>query len=235
MIDTILFDLDGTLLPMDIEVFIKHYFAELAIFCTRFGYEPHQLIEALKKATYRMLNHDGTKTNEEVFWNQWTADLGDKIAQHPLELESFYRNEFIKAKDGTNLEPLAKEAVDYLKNKGYRLILATNPMFPRIATEQRIIWAGLSVDDFIEITTYENYHYTKPNLLYYQEIMDKYNLKPEQCLMIGNDVEEDLVVEKLGIKTYLVTDHLIDRKDTDLSKQLSGSFKEMFDWIKENL
>lgn len=235
MIDTILFDLDGTLLPMDIDVFIKHYFVELANFCTRFGYEPQELIEALKKATYAMLHHDGHNTNETVFWHQWTRDLGEEISKHPQELESFYRNEFSKAKQGTSIQPLARDVVKYLKNKGYRLILATNPMFPRIATQQRVLWAGLDLDDFDEITTYETYHFTKPNLAYYEEILNKFDLNPQQCLMIGNDVQEDLIVNQISMKSYLVTDHIIDREKTDLTHQLSGTFEELVEWVKENL
>ena len=234
MIDTILFDLDGTLLPMDIDVFIKHYFVELSSYCTRWGYDPKRLIESLKKATYAMMNHDGSKTNEDVFWEHWVQDLGEEVLEHKEALEDFYLTDFIKAKQGTKVEPLAAEVVAYLKAKGYRIIVATNPMFPKVASVQRVKWAGLNAEDFEEITTYESYHYTKPNVKYYEEIFDRFNLRPQQCLMIGNDAQEDLVIAELGTEVYLVTDYLINRNQRDLSSINTGSFEEMFTWIRKN-
>lgn len=235
MIDTILFDLDGTLLPMDIDVFIKHYFVELATYCARWGYEPELLIDSLKKSTIKMLHHDGLKTNEQVFWDSWIKDLGPSMLQRKDDLETFYLTDFIKAKEGTKVEPLAKELIRYLKGKGYRLIVATNPMFPKVASKQRVKWAGLDPNDFEEITTYEDYHYTKPNVKYYEEIFDKFGLKPDQCFMIGNDALEDLAIAQLGVDGYLVTDYLINRENVDLSTIRTGQFSEMVQWVKENL
>ena len=92
-----------------------------------------------------------------------------------------------------------------MKGKGKKIYLATNPIFPRCATLNRIRWAGLSAEDFEEITTYETCRYSKPNVEYYRGILSECGLDPEECLMIGNDRKEDLAAGELGIHTYLVT------------------------------
>ena len=107
------------------------------------------------------------------------------------------------------------------------MILATNPIFPQVATYSRIRWAGLDPDDFTFITTYENSSYCKPNVEYYREIVEKMNLDPHQCLMIGNDVEEDMVSANLGMDSYLVTNCLINSKNKDLSNYQKGSMNDL--------
>ena len=119
----------------------------------------------------------------------------------------------------------------HLKSKGYRLIVATNPLFPEIATMSRIQWSGLDSHLFDEITTYEDYHYAKPNIKYYQEILEKFNIDPKDCLMVGNDAQEDLVVRELGIPTYLITDHLIDRSNGNYQSDYQGTMEEFLSFI----
>ena len=99
-------------------------------------------------------------------------------------------------------DPKAAKTVNALKDRGYRLVLATNPIFPLVATKNRASWAGLSVDDFELCTTYENSSFCKPNIKYYGEILSKLGMAPEECLMVGNDVDEDMIAEKLGMKFF---------------------------------
>ena len=73
----------------------------------------------------------------------------------------------------------------------------------------------------------ERMHFCKPNPAYYQEILELLGAKAEECLMIGNDVEEDMVAATLGIKTRLVTDLLISRDQLQIEPnyrcRLTGS------------
>ena len=98
-----------------------------------------------------------------------------------------------------------------LKAKGLRVALATNPLFPAVATESRIRWAGLDLKDFDLVTTYENSSFCKPNPAYYKEIMEKLGVSAEECVMVGNDVQEDGAAAKLGMRVFILTDCLIDR------------------------
>ena len=105
-------------------------------------------------------------------------------------------------------------------------------MFPAIATCSRVRWAGLEPSDFDLITTYENSCHSKPNIAYYRDILETMNLKPEECLMVGNDAEEDMIAETLGMKVFLLTDCLLNRKNKDISKYPQGSFPELLEYIR---
>lgn len=118
-----------------------------------------------------------------------------------------------------------------LKERGYRIVLATNPYFPSIATENRIRWAGLTPEDFEYYTTYEHCTFCKPNPKYYWELLEKIGCQPEECLMIGNDVGDDMVAETLGMRVFLLTDCLINIENKDINAYPHGSFKELFKFI----
>ena len=114
------------------------------------------------------------------------------------------------------------------------MVLATNPIFPREATRNRIRWAGFEPESFEYYTTYENSCYCKPNPKYYLELIGKLGLKPEECLMVGNDVGEDMIAEKIGMKVFLITDCLINKNDEDISKYPHGGFKEYMKFIENS-
>lgn len=230
MIDTILFDLDGTLLPMDQEEFIHAYFNGLATKGQAMGIEPQTLIQAVWAGTQAMLENDGSKANEIVFWDTFTGLLGAVAKDSQPIFEDFYRHDFHQVQTATQPNADAPKLVRLLKQKGYRLILATNPIFPRIATLARIQWAGLQEDDFDWITTYENASFTKPNLMYYEEILKKNQLTAACCLMVGNDVGEDMGVSALGMHTYLVNDCLIHKNGEDISGIQQGSFQALMEY-----
>ncbi len=226
-IKAVFFDLDGTLLPMDQDLFMKYYFGELAKKLVPLGYNKDTLVADVWSGTKAMVMNDGTKTNEEAFWQKFATLVGENCRKDEPIFDAFYRNEFCKAKDACQPTPAAKEVIDLIKVSGKRLILATNPLFPFVATENRIGWAGLSTNDFELITTYENCHYCKPNPKYYVEILEKTGLLPEECLMVGNNAEEDMIAEKLGMKVFLLTDCLINEKKADISGYPQGGFEEL--------
>ena len=232
MTKAILFDLDGTLLPMDQEVFVKDYLGRMAAFLAPHGYDPQSLIKAVWAGTGAMVKNDGKALNEDVFWYVFNSIL-DRDAKQDLALfEEFYRTEFQKAKDSCGFNPAAVEAIRQIKDMGYRLILATNPLFPAIATYSRVRWAGLNPEDFELITTYENSRFCKPNPDYYREILGKISLDGSQCLMVGNDVGEDMIAGKLGMKTFLLTDCLINKTAEDITQYPNGSFPELLHYIR---
>ncbi|MBO5851607.1 MAG: HAD hydrolase-like protein, partial [Clostridia bacterium] len=125
----------------------------------------------------------------------------------------------------------AKILVDKLKKNGYNLILATNPLFPKIGTFNRLKWAGVNYDDFSYVSTYENSSFCKPNLNYYLEILNKLSLKAEECLMIGNDVLDDMVTLNLNMQAFLLTDCLINKNDEDINKFNNGNFEDLFKFL----
>lgn len=229
---TILFDLDGTLLPMDQNIFANEYFTLMAKKMAAFNYEPKQLIDSIWKATVSVVKNNGDKTNYDVFWDEFSKIYTDKVFEDLPTFNSFYEVEFQNVQKVCGFDERAAVVIKKLKEMGFNLILATNPIFPRVATESRVRWAGLDKEDFDLITTYENSSFCKPNPSYYEEILNKFNLKPEECLMVGNDVVEDMVAKKLGIDVFLLTDCLINKNNEDINNYPNGSFEELLEYIK---
>lgn len=234
-IKAVLFDLDGTLLPMDQEIFIKAYFKGLAGKLAPLGYNPDQLIKSVWMGTEAMVKNNGDKTNEEVFWDLFASVFGANVRDDEPHFEEFYRTDFQKVQAVCGFEPKAAEVVRALKGKGVRVALATNPLFPSIATESRIRWAGLSPEDFEIYTTYENSSYCKPNLEYYKEILKRMDITAEECLMVGNDVGEDMVTKQLGMKVFLLTDCLINKTGEDISAYPNGDFEALMEYLSKLL
>ncbi len=227
MLKLILFDLDGTLLPMNQDEFVKCYFGLLAKKAAPFGYEPKGIVSTLWKGVAAMVANDGSRSNEEVFWEAFAEVYGDERAVNDKPLfDEFYRVEFQGAQNSCGYNPAAAETVHKLKDLGFRVALATNPVFPAVATESRVRWAGLSPDDFEFYTTYENIGLSKPNPAYYAELLQRAKVQPQECLMVGNDVSEDMVAKTLGMNVFLLTDCLINSKNEDISAYPQGSFAE---------
>ena len=232
-IKTVFFDLDGTLLPMDQDIFIKAYLGGLVNLLAPKGYEPKAIAGALWKSTEAMVKNGGAKTNEEVFWDSFCAILGNEVRNEEAALEEFYRTDFQKIKEYCGYTPKSKELVDRLNAAGITVVLATNPLFPAIATESRMRWAGLSPEDFSVYTTYENSHHCKPNLDYYRVLLEQVDASPSECLMVGNDVGDDMVAESLGMRVFLLTDCLINKTDRAVEEFPHGGFDELTKYIEE--
>lgn len=231
MITTILFDLDGTLLPMDQDLFLKAYIGGLVKTASTLGYDPETMKNAIMSGTFAMINNDGTRTNEDAFGDVLKGVFGETIMDDYHMFDEFYRTDFQKIKDVCGFDRRAKEIIECVKNRRLKAALATNPMFPVIATESRIRWAGLDPKDFELYTTYETSRYCKPNLDYYREVLSQLGVLPEECLMVGNDAHEDMISEQLGMKVFLLTDCLINKNNADISRYPQGSFDELFAFI----
>lgn len=234
-ITTVLFDLDGTLLPMDQDTFVKAYFGLLAKKLAPYGYETEKLIPAIWEGTAAMVKNDGSATNEEAFWKCFATRFGQDVRKDEPLFDEYYRNEFSAVQASCGFAPGAAEVVAFLKSKGIRMALATNPIFPAVATRARIAWAGLNREDFDLVTTYENSCHCKPNPAYYQDVLGALGVTPEECLMVGNDATEDLVAAKLGVRVFLLTDCLINKRDTDLTGIPQGSFDDLMAYLQAAL
>ena len=231
-ITTVLFDLDGTLLPMDMNEFIKAYFGGIARHLAPYGYEPQKLIDSIWQGTAAMVKNNGEETNETRFWQGFEAAYGKPAKEDEELFATFYREKFDKVQSSCGYTPAARQIIDTARACGLRTALATNPIFPAMATERRIAWAGLSTSDFELYTTYENSRFCKPNLDYYRDIMQTLGVLPEECLMVGNDVGEDMIAEQLGARVFLLTDCLINSKGADISVYPHGSYDDLIAFIK---
>lgn len=235
--NTVLFDLDGTLLPMDLKEFTDTYIFLLSSRLKSSGYDAKKVIAALWVGEKAMVTNNGMITNEECFWkafgNFMTGGKGKMEPKDKRKLEReitrFYKEDFGVARFVTSPLDTVSESIQILKEKGYQLVVATNPIFPEVAVLERLHWAGLNEDDFSLITTYENSCYAKPNLEYYKFLLKILDKDPEDCLMVGNDVREDMCARKLGFDVFLIEGNVIEDINTDISEFKRGNwhvFKE---------
>ena len=236
MIDTVLFDLDGTLLPMDQDRFVQTYMTLLAGSLKPYGYDPGHLTAAVWAATRAMMENKGEATNEEVFWADFCHIFGEDARKDEPLFEDFYATDFALARQVCGFDAAAGETVAMLREKGVRVALATNPLFPAIATRQRIRWAGLKPEDFELVTTYENARRCKPDPGYYRDVLSALGVKAESCIMVGNDVDEDILpAREVGMKTFLLTHSLLNRRGRELSGIDRGGFAELKEFLLKHL
>ena len=235
MLRMVFFDLDGTLLPMDQEEFIQTYFPHLCKKVAPLGIDSKKLVSAIWEFLGSVSQNDGSRSNEALFWEIMTARFGEGIREKTEAVfDDFYLNEFNLAKTVCGCKPMAKTVVDYLHSRGITPLLATNPVFPGTATHARIRWAGLQPEDFCHITVMENSAFAKPNPLYYEKLLEQVGVKAEDCLMVGNDVQEDGAAMALGMPVFFLTDCLIDRQSTDLSPYPHGDFQDLLEFLKNS-
>lgn len=229
----VLFDLDGTLLPMDQDNFIKAYFGALAKKLAPNGYEAKKLLDTIWKGTGAMIKNNGSKLNREVFWDVFVRVYGDKGERDSYLFDEFYEQDFDREVQGScGYDPDAAWAIKQIKDMGFKVALATNPLFPSSATESRIKWAGLDRQDFELVTTYDNSCHCKPNLDYYRDILAALGVSADECLMVGNDVGEDMIAEQLGMRVFLLPRDLINKQGADVSAYPSGDFFELIEFVK---
>ncbi len=230
----LLFDLDGTLLPMVQEEFVKYYMPLLAKSYIQAWVlvDPKEFIGAVWKGYEAMVKNDGSRTNREAFWSYMEEGLAIPVEEAEQLALQFYDGAFNQAIAATRPSKLSDVIVKTAKKKGFHVYLATNPVFPRCATLNRIRWAGMDAGDFELITTYEDCRFCKPNPVYFQKILTELGLRPEECLMVGNDVEEDLVIRKLGVKTFLVTDTMENRKGMAFETDYEGTLEELLEFVR---
>lgn len=230
----ILFDLDGTLLPMVQDEFVKFYMPLLAKSYMNAGVslDPKKFIGAVWAGYEAMVKNDGSRTNREAFWSYIEPELPIPTEESEKIALDFYADEFNQAICTTKPNPVSNQIVKRAKERGFETYLATNPVFPRCATMNRIRWAGLDAEDFKVITTYETCTYCKPNPEYFRGILEEFSLDPSECLMVGNDVAEDLSIRSLGVKTYLVTDTMENKKNLPIDAEYMGTLDELLKFIE---
>lgn len=233
MFKAILFDLDGTLLNINMEVFLQHYFTEMMKEAQRCGYQDvKRLVEQVYRSTDVMIaDRCAGNLNEDCFMQDFLAAWGYPEPEMRNFFNEFYSLAFPRLKPYCRPFPGVPEMMSGIFARGYKVVIATNAVFPLTAIQQRLDWAGIGHFPFDLITSYEFMHFCKPHLEYYQEISDKIGVKPADCLMVGNDVGEDLPAGQIGMKTFLVEDLLIDKGESSLQADWRGSLADLIRFI----
>lgn len=230
--NTVLLDLDGTVLSLNMDAFIKIYFAEMEKAFNDLS-DHKMVVKNIWAATEATVKNTEKITNEEKFMNAYKKLITGDLEEHKKRFDKFYDEGFLKAKKSTNENKWMKKSIKLLKEKGYNLVLATNPIFPMKAIHHRIRWAGFEPDDFSYVSSYEVNHYCKPQIKYYEEVLAAIKRRPEECIMVGNDVQEDMIAEKLGVKTYLIKEHIIHRTNEPINADYEGNYDDFYRFVED--
>ena len=231
-VNTLMFDLDGTLLPMDVDNFKAAYFKSLNSFI--YGYLGDvSFVNNMGQAVEKMYkDKDGSTTNMQKFIKYFNEVSAIKYDIYKRYVDDYYSREFDKLSPYVEKEALVKMIITEIKKKGYKLILASTPLFPEKAMEIRLKWAGLSSKDFEFISHIDNMHYLKPSAEFYKEILGVNDITEEECLMVGNDVEEDLeAASELGISTFYLNDYGINKNKAKIESP-QGTYIQFYEWVK---
>lgn len=215
MIKAILLDLDDTLLYNNMQDFLPRYFGLLAEFAASSALAAAStqgrldMVQELLVCTREvMANNDPLLTNREVFWAAFSRRTGLSWERTEAFFARFYQERFGQLQAVTRPVPLAPELVQWCQGQGWGVVIATNPLFPPAAIEQRLAWAGLPVTayQFDLVTTFDNMHATKPQAAYYQEIFSRMGCAPAEAIMVGDDWGNDIApAAALGCHTYWIT------------------------------
>ena len=236
-LQAILLDLDDTLLDNNMDSFMPAYFELLSAYVAE-RYDPRSLIRHLLAASEVMAgNTDPTVTNEDAFWGEFIRLTGfDRLEAVPF-LNRFYHTRFEEIRKLTRQRPKARPLVELAFNRGWSVVIATNPMFPRIAIERRLVWAGVGAEEFDYdlITTFENMHATKPHLEYYREIMARLGCVPDRALMVGDDWERDIApASELGLFTFWIAHPDAPLPDAGVALNGRGTLADLMTWLVAN-
>lgn len=232
MLKALLFDLDGTLLSINTDEFVKEYMKSVGEYIKDF-HHPEKVVRAIMESTGEMVrNKDKNLSNKEVFEKHFiekSSIPGKEI--FPL-FDKYYLEHFPKLNNPSYYSKTPNEIIEIAKEQGRKIVLATNPLFPKGAVIERLSWLEIDSNHFDLITSYETSHFCKPHKDYYEEILTKIDVNPKDAIMIGNDMQEDMFVSELGISTYLVTNNLVDRGTPTYQVNQTGTLEELRDQLK---
>lgn len=236
MIRAVLLDLDDTLLGNETDSFVQRYFALLSAYAKE-KLPPDQFTAVLLRASREMVhNTDQTLTNHTIFWKAFSELSGTDAGEMEQFFNGFYTDVFPQMRSLTRQRTVARPLIEYCLAQGWPVVVATNPMFPRVAIEQRLLWAGVPVceQNYALVTTLENMHATKPNVAYYEEILDVLGVEGDTAVMVGDDWTNDIEpAAQLGIRTFWITQNGETPPDASLIEG-SGTLDDFYQWIVES-
>lgn len=233
---TLLLDLDNTLLDNDMGVFIPAYLKSLGEHLAN-HISPDRMVPALLDATQGMLhNNQPDRTLKQVFDAEFYDPLGLDQASLVEHIEEFYNDIFPTLQSLTKQRPEAINLVQKALARGYDLVLATNPLFPRVAITQRLVWAGFSPEKlpFQLIPSYETFHFAKPNPAFFTELLGQLGWPEKPVLMVGDDPLNDIIpAASIGMTTFWVSEKPPGETGDNFHPTGWGGLEDILPWVEQ--
>ncbi len=231
---TLLLDLDGTLLGNDVDAFVGVYTKALAKHMLPYS-DPDLLVKTLMASTRQMMQSQRIDhTLQETFDSVFYPALGIKKEKVQGAINDFYKQVFPTLRNATQHNPEAVKMVEGALQRGYRVAIATNPIFPRTAILQRLQWACLPVEKypFVLVPDYETFHFAKPNPAFFAELLARLSWPDGPVVMVGNDLAMDIIpARQAGLAAYWITPEETTRPGGAHAPNASGSISGLLPWL----
>lgn len=229
----IMSDLDNTLLPIYTQdKFVEIWFRDISAKFREYGLDPVEAVKGVNQGVRAMLYNEGDRKNIDVFYDEVEKISGYPRGQIEPPTLDYYSTTFENVYDITLPNPHAVSIAELMKEKADYAVVATMPIFTIEAVAMRMGWVGLKPEMFDHITTAGNSSFCKPNPRYFEEILDRFGVKPEEALMIGNDVREDMQpCRSLGVDVFLVKDHMITHQ-LPYDGYRQGTYEDLIEFLE---
>jgi FMN phosphatase YigB (HAD superfamily) len=204
---TLLLDLDDTLLDTNVQPFLTAYYEALARHLSPLV-PPEAMLDALRSGVKLMLSSaDPASTLRQVFEREFYGKLEIQPDRLRAAITRFYDDVFPTLGKLAQPRPGAAALVDWAQQAGQQVAIATDPLFPLQATQERVRWAGFDPRRFDLISSYESFHFSKSHPAYYAEFLGRLGWPDRPAIMAGNDIQRDLLpADRLGLMTFRVDD-----------------------------
>ena len=205
MLDAVFLDLDNTLVLYDEIEYYHDYFERIhSSFADLF--ELDEFKDRLVSGTLALGRSQGEKSNREQFMAVFARGNLDKREDLWQRFMDFYANGYNAMEVNVAVPAGLHAGLQRLRQTGLKLVIASNPIFPFLAQQVRMRWAGLQPAWFDLFTSIDNMRYVKPRRAYFLQACELIGAAPENCLMVGNDPVNDMAASRAGLRTYRTTD-----------------------------
>ncbi|MFO7765666.1 MAG: HAD family hydrolase [Pelovirga sp.] len=233
-VEAVLFDLDGTLLRVQMDYFIPRYVERLAAYCAP-QVKPRRFMRVMLDAIRCLIREEGNGScsNEKRLFDALRQQLGIADTLLTESLEHYALHHLGELQSLVHPVPLAQRILKDCHHRNIPMVLATNPVFPRFMIEARMEWGGVDQSVFRHVTTYENSYYCKPQAGYFREIATLLKIPPQRCLMVGNDASHDLAAAAVGMQTFLVDTWLVERDEKSWPCHYRGDHRALQQFLEQ--
>lgn len=233
MIKGILFDLDGTLLDIDIHILLSNYLNKLGpVVAPIFDTDTKTAVDLVNGGVAAMFDEHPGATNQEAF-NSYIFKKTRVELDHPeiqKVLDTFYSKVFPTLQ--SHEKPIQNNAqvLSICEGMGLKMGVATQPIFPMLAQQARIRWAEVDDFNFAAVSSYENSYSVKPDAGYFKMMAERIGVEPQECLMVGDEPLLDMGAQSYGFKTFYV-----GTKPQEFEADGAGTLFELIDYLDKQV